>query len=227
MVTVEFKWEEIYSIRKLNFLKDVDFKTEMNGLRFMTLVFLILCLVELLIIISQPYIPEECLKHNVGAAAQIVCIDNDIVYKSVKPCGSFDYHCIWNQLKQRYTYKNIELYSHLDIISSVSLVDRDHIIMNKETHHKTALPNRTKNRYSLQKLQESLETNKHLLLDAYPDTNAFLDADGAIVLIDFTLLPAYLKPYALGVQFLDDFPNIAAGDNAKFRKWYFSDDNSK
>lgn len=199
----------------------------MSGLQFMSLVFLLLCLVQLLILITQPHIQEECLKHNVGAAAQIVCIDNGIVYKSVKPCGSFEYKCIWNQIKQRYTYKYMELYSHLDIISSVSFVDRDHIIMHKETHHKTVPPNRTKNWHSLQKLQELLETNKHLLLDAYPDTNAFLDADGAIVLIDFTLVPAYLKPYARGIQFLDDFPNIAAGNNTKFRKWYFSGDNSK
>ena len=198
----------------------------MNGLILMGLLFLIICFLQLLILFSQPYISEECLEHNVGAAAQIVCIDNGIVYKSVKPCGNFEYKCVWNKLKQRYTYKNMELYSHLDIISSMTLVDEDHIIMKKDTHHKTAIPNRTKNRHSLQKLQELLETNKHLLLDAYPDTNAFLNADGTIVLIDFTLMPAYVKPYARGIKFLDDFPNIAAGDNEKFKTWYTSDDNS-
>lgn len=177
---------------------------------------------------SQPSISQKCLDDNIGAAAQIVCVDGNVVYKATKPCGNtLDMKCVWLQIKQRYTYMNWKkYYNDLEIVSSISLIDYNSILMTKEKHHQDVQPNKTKNRILLQELQSKLEANDHLLLDAYPKANAFLGDEGQIILIDFTIIPSFLKTYAFNIEFLEEYPNIAAGDNDRMRKW-FSDDSSK
>jgi hypothetical protein len=158
---------------------------------------------------------------STGAAAQKVCIKQDYVMKSSRHCKTTDFKCKWTMIKQRYTYKNWEdIYNGLEIISNVSRLDADHIIMTLESHHKHVKPNKTKNWHLLSELQERLVRNDQLLLDAYPGSNAFLDRNGCIKLIDFTLVPKYLKVLPIGIDFLEEFPNIAAGDNERFRQWY-------
>lgn len=158
---------------------------------------------------------------STGAAAQNVCLKRTYVLKSSKSCGVVDLKCKWTLIKQRYTYKNWEeKYNGLDIISNVSRLDKDHVIMSLEKNYKGIHPDTRRNREMLIDLQKKLEENNHLLLDAYPETNAFLDKNGRIKLIDFTIVPYHIKYLPVGIKFLDEFPNIAAGDNERFKKWY-------
>jgi len=133
-----------------------------------------------------------------GADSQVVCIMKNSVYKVPLGCDGLSWSplvkCKWRTWKQRYTNNLWEKeYTKSDVVATVLKKEGDVIHMERAYHNETVVPDYEWNLKKLQELDARLERNGHVMLDVKSGSNAFLDDDGRITLIDFNIVPNFLQ----------------------------------
>lgn len=129
-----------------------------------------------------------------SSAAQIVCLGNTTVRKAPKPTISLYFRlCLWytNTRWERY-YSNVS-----DIVVPLHLSNGGAFVeFPRKVHTPSAVPDREWNARHLSILNAALASHFHVCADLKRGDNVFLQPNGRIVLVDFTLYPSLVvKPY--------------------------------